>query len=86
MATTKSQSKPSPNGKAAPVSTAVKEASDTAVAVARRARGPMWAAGAAAAGLAGGLALGSRRVSKRRALLAPRRRVLGGRSDPRAAR
>jgi hypothetical protein len=38
------------------------------------ARGPMMAAGAAAAGLAGGLALGSRRRS---GLRARRRRVLG---------
>ena len=41
---------------------------------------PMLAAGATAAGLAGGLALGSRAASKRRglaALLAPRRRILG---------
>jgi hypothetical protein len=69
MASTKAQPKPSPNGKGA---------GDTAAAAARRARGPMWAAGAAAAGLAGGLALGSRRGSRRRGmLLARRRRVLG---------
>jgi hypothetical protein len=44
----------------------------------RAAKGPALTAGAAAAGLVGGLALGSR--SRRRglsALLAPRRRVLG---------
>ena len=41
---------------------------------------PILAAGATAAGLAGGLVLGSRAASKRRglaALLAPRRRILG---------
>jgi hypothetical protein len=77
MASTKSQSQRSPNGKAGPVGAAVKDAGDTAAAVARRARGPMWAAGAAAAGLAGGVALGARRGAKRGRLLAPRRRVLG---------
>ena len=43
-------------------------------------QGPMLAAGATAAGLAAGLALGSRTSSKRRgvgALLAPQRKVLG---------
>jgi hypothetical protein len=44
---------------------------------ARKARGPALAAGAAAAGLAGGLVLGSRRPGGKRRLLAPRRRVLG---------
>jgi hypothetical protein len=77
MASTKSRSKPSPNGTAAPVRGAVKDVSDAAATVARRSRGPMLAAGAAAAGLAGGLALGSRRGSKRRSLLAPRRTILG---------
>jgi hypothetical protein len=53
---------------------------DSIATAARKARGPMLAAGATAAGLAGGLALGSRAKSKRRgmsALLAPRRRILG---------
>jgi hypothetical protein len=77
VASTKSQSKSSSNGKAAPVATTVRDVGDTATAAARRARGPMLAAGAAAAGLAGGLALGSRRRPKRRALLAPRRGLLG---------
>ena len=47
---------------------------------ARRTRGPMITAGATAAGLAGGLVLGSRTTSKRggvAGLLAPQRTVLG---------
>jgi hypothetical protein len=46
----------------------------------QRSRGPMLAAGAAAAGLAGGFAAGSRLGSKRRGLgrvLSPRRKMLG---------
>lgn len=81
MASTKPQSKPSPNGQAATVGATVREVGDTAAAAARRARGPMLAAGAAAAGLAGGWAVGSRLGSKRRglgSLLAPRRRRLLG--------
>jgi hypothetical protein len=81
MATTKQRAKqPSPNGKAATAGAVVKDVGDTAATVARRARGPLLAAGAAAAGLAGGLAAGSRLGAKRRGrgwLLAPRRRVLG---------
>jgi hypothetical protein len=77
MASTKSRAKSSPNGDTATVGAAVKDASDTAAEAARRARGPMLAAGAAAAGLAGGLALGARRGSKRRTPFARRRRVLG---------
>jgi hypothetical protein len=60
--------------------TKARETGDSIATAARKARGPALAAGAAAAGLAGGLALGSRATSKRRgmsALLAPRRRVLG---------
>jgi hypothetical protein len=56
------------------------ETGDTITTAARRAKGPMIAAGATAAGLAAGLALGSRATSKRRglgALLAPQRKVLG---------
>jgi len=55
------------------------EAGDSVITAARRARGPVLAAGATAAGVAGGLALGSRLNSKRglTALLAPRRRILG---------
>jgi len=77
MAATKQRSKPSTNGTSAGVGASVKEAGDTAVAAARKARGPILAASAAAAGLAGGLAVGSRRGSKRRGLFAPRRRILG---------
>lgn len=77
MASTKSKSKASPNGKAAPVTAVAKDASANAAAAARKVRGPMIAAGAAAAGLAGGVALGTRHGSKRRALFAPRRRLLG---------
>ncbi len=50
------------------------------VTAARRARAPVLAAGATAAGVAGGLVLGSRLNSKRgglAAVLAPRRRILG---------
>jgi len=60
--------------------TKAKETGDSIATAVRRARGPMLAAGATAAGLAGGLALGSRAASKRRgvgALFAPQRRVLG---------
>lgn len=74
MATTKSHSKSSSNGSAP---AAVKGAGDAAVSGARRAKGPMLAAGAAAAGLVGGLAAGSLRDSKRRDLLGRRPRVLG---------
>jgi hypothetical protein len=78
MATTKQRPKPAANGSAATVSAAVKDAGSSATNVARRARGPMLAAGAAAAGLAGGLAAGSRLASKRRHGLFDRRtRLLG---------
>jgi hypothetical protein len=72
---------PSVNGSAvaAPVAK-VREAGESAASAARRASGPMVAAGATAAGLVGGLALGARLGSKRRglsALVSPRPRVLG---------
>jgi hypothetical protein len=57
-----------------------KEAGSSVATAARKAKGPLLTAGATAAGLAGGLALGSRMTSKRRglgAVLAPRRKVLG---------
>lgn len=66
MASTKPQSKSSSNGTTPAVGSAVKDAGETAATAARRARGPLLAAGAAAVGLAGGLAAGSRRGSKRR--------------------
>jgi hypothetical protein len=56
------------------------ETGDSITTAARGAKGPILAAGATAAGLAAGLALGSRATSKRRgvaALLAPQRKVLG---------
>lgn len=65
MAATKSQAKRSPNGRTA-VGDTVKDVGGTAAAAARRARGPMVAAGAAAAGLAGGLAIGSRLGARHR--------------------
>jgi hypothetical protein len=71
-----SRSKSSASG---PVAKAL-ETGDSITTAARRAKGPMLAAGATAAGLAAGLALGSRTSSKRRgvgALLAPQRKVLG---------
>ena len=80
-ATTKTRSRPSTNGGSASSAGAkVKEAGGTVASTARRARGPMLAVGATAAGLAGGMALGSRMASKRRGLgglLAPRPRVFG---------
>lgn len=78
MATTKARSRPSTqNGTSAPVGKAVKEATGTAIEATRRTRGPLIAAGAATAGLVGGLAVGSRRHGRRHRLLAPRHRVLG---------
>jgi hypothetical protein len=81
MAATKTRSSPSANGSGTAAAGAkAKDAGDAVASAARQARGPLLAAGAAAAGLAGGLALGSRRASKRRgigALLSPRRKLLG---------
>lgn len=81
MAATKTRSTPSVNGSAASTAVArAKEAGGSVTTAARRAKGPMLAAGATAAGLAGGLALGSKMSSKRSglgALLSPRRTVLG---------
>jgi hypothetical protein len=54
-----------------------KEAGSTVAGAARTAKGPALAAGAAAAGLVGGVALGSRLHSGRRGLFRPRPRVLG---------
>ena len=71
-----SRSKSSASGAA----TTARETGDAIKTGARRAKGPMLAAGATAAGLAAGLALGARATSKRRgvgALLAPQRKVLG---------
>jgi hypothetical protein len=78
---TKSRSASSP--KVIAVSSTVaraKEAGDTLNAAARTAKRPVLAAGAAAAGLAGGIALGSRMSTSRRglsALVRPQRTILG---------
>jgi hypothetical protein len=81
VAATKSKSAPSANGSEAPSTAAkAKDAGDSIATAGRRAKAPMLAAGATAAGLAGGLALGSRMASKRRglsALFTPKRKVLG---------
>ena len=83
MAATKSRSVPSANGSGAPSASAkakAKDAGDSIATAARRAKGPMLTVGATAAGLAGGLALGSRMASKRRglsALFTPQRKILG---------
>lgn len=80
MATTKTRSTPSSNGSAAHSAVErAKEAGSSVTTAARKAKGPMLAAGATAAGLAGGLALGSRMTSKRAGLgaLRSRRTVLG---------
>ena len=81
MAATKTRSTQAANGNSA--SSAVAKAKDTGDSIAtaaRKAKVPMLTAGATAAGLAGGLVLGSRARSRSRgvsALLAPQRRVLG---------
>ena len=77
MAATKTRSTPSANGSAA---TKAKQAGGSVAAAARKAKGPALAVGATAAGVAGGLAVGSRMASKRRGLasiLAPQRKILG---------
>src|SRR5918999_419292 len=56
---------------------AARDAGETVATGARKARVPMLLAGGAAAGLAGGLALGGRRRSGLSALIAPRRQLLG---------
>ncbi len=66
MATT-TRSNPASNG-AHGVRVKAKEAGDTVASAARRAPSPAIAAGAAAAGLAGGLLLGSRLTPRRGAL------------------
>jgi hypothetical protein len=81
MAATGTRSTPSSNGSTAQVAGArAKQAGGAVASAARDSRVPLLTAGAAAAGLAGGLAIGVRRSSKRGrlgALLAPRRTVLG---------
>jgi hypothetical protein len=78
MAATKTRSTSSVNGSGAVAK--AKDAGGAVTSTARRVRGPILTAGVAAAGLAGGLAMGSRMASKRRgvgALLRPQRKVLG---------
>ena len=81
MAATRTRSSSSTNGSAPENALAkAQEAGDSVVTAARRVKSPALAAGAAAAGLAGGLAIGSRLNPKRgglAALVTPRRRVLG---------
>ncbi len=81
MAAIKTRSTQAANGSSASSAvTKAKYTGDFVATAARKAKGPMLTAGATAAGLAGGLALGSRARSKSRgvtALLAPQRRVLG---------
>lgn len=78
MAATRTRSKQSVNGSGAVAR--AKGAGDSVATAARTAKGPMLAAGATAAGLAGGVALGSKLGSRRTGLsglLSPRRRVFG---------
>ena len=76
MATTRTRPSQSANGHAA---AQVGEKAKDVVSAARRARGPALAAGAAAAGVAGGLALGSRVRTRGplAALVLGRRKVMG---------
>ena len=80
MAATKTRRTASVNG-SAPASALEKaqEAGGSVATAARRAKGPVLTAGATAAGLVGGLALGSRFGGRRGigTILAPRRKVLG---------
>jgi hypothetical protein len=68
MATTRSSSTAASNGSgaSAKVVSKAKEAGDTIATAAHSARGPLLAAGAAAAGLAGGMVIGARIGRKRR--------------------
>ena len=82
MAATKTRSTPSTNGRGPSGALArAQEAGGSVATAARRAKGPVVTVGAAAAGLAGGLALGSRVNPSRRglgALLTPQpNRILG---------
>jgi hypothetical protein len=73
MAATKTSS----NSIGSSVPRAARDAGETVATGARKARVPLLLAGGAAAGLAGGLALGGRRRRGLSALIAPRREVLG---------
>jgi hypothetical protein len=66
------------NGSASPAPTAkAKEAGETVSTAARKAKGPLIAAGASAAGLAGGLVLGSRLARRRDSAVITVGRALG---------
>jgi hypothetical protein len=81
MATTKTRSASAANGRVSSRPAAKAKGAGKGVATAaREVGGPLITAGATAAGLAGGLALGSRMAAKPRGLtrlLAPQRTVLG---------
>lgn len=67
MAATKTRSTQTANGSSASsVVARAKDTGDSIATAARKTRGPMLAAGATAAGLAGGFVLGSRARSKRK--------------------
>ena len=88
MAATKTSARSSANGSGPSRAAAkAKQAGGAVGSAAQKARGPGLAAGAGLAGLAGGLALGSRLASRRRgirSLLAPRPRLLGMPLGPRS--
>ncbi len=71
MATTRARSTAASNGSGAAnkVVAKAKGAGDSVGTAARSAKGPLFTASVAAAGLAGGMALGSRMASKRRKIL-----------------
>ncbi|HEY1275977.1 MAG TPA: hypothetical protein VGF25_13760 [Thermoleophilaceae bacterium] len=78
MAATRARSTQSANG--GPVVSKAKDVGESVATAGRKAKGPALTAGAAAAGLAGGLVLGARAASRRRglrALVTPRPRILG---------
>jgi hypothetical protein len=80
VAATKTRSASSNGSAASAPATKVKEAGRTVSSAAQNAKGPLLTAGATVAGLAGGLALGTRMGSRPRGLsrlLAPQRKVLG---------
>ena len=72
MAATKARSRSSTAAKSNGVATRAKDAGDAVVSIAHRSTGPALAAGAAAAGFAGGLLIGSR-VTAVRGLFGRRR-------------
>ncbi len=81
MAATGTRSSQSPNGVIAKPVAKAREAGESVTEAAGRAKGPLVAAGATAAALAGGFALG-RAGSKRAGLLPRRQKVLGLRVGP----